>query len=280
MQTDELYKNEPINNWNKLIEIFDNRTKDGKQWVFRGEKKFNGQLKTSLERAVKTWGEKIENTYEIERKLIREFKRKANIYADDKIDDLNCIELVALMRHHGSPTRLLDWTYSFFIAVYFALEEAVNSDCYVWAINSDLLGENNRKILRDKIDHPDANNLILKELLNGNHERRVYNLNPSRLIKRLAIQQGVFICPGDPSVSFFENLSANLILDSKSNFIRYEIKNNLELRNEILEKLYRMNITRASLFPDLDGFAKSLGTFPIFLKNPSKIDNSKKIKCD
>lgn len=279
MQTDDLFKNEPINDWDKLIKIFNKHTKDGKQWVFRGEKKFNCQLKTSLERAVISWGKKIENTSEIELKLIREFKRKAKIYADN-VDDLNCIELVALMRHHGSPTRLLDWTYSFFIAVYFALEEAVNSDCYVWAINSDLFVENNRKILRDKIDHPDADNLILKELLNGNHERRVYILNPSGFNIRLAIQQGVFICPGDPSVSFIENLSANLISDSKSNIIRYEIKYDLKLRCEILEKLHRMNINRASLFPDIDGFAKSLGTFPIFLKNPSKVDSTKRIKCD
>ncbi len=214
MQTDDLYKNEPINNWDKLIKIFNKHTEDGKQWVFRGEKKFDSQLKTSLERAVISWDENMENPSEIELKLIREFKRKANIYADN-VDDLNCIELVALMRHHGAPTRLLDWTYSFFIAVYFALEEAANSDCYVWAINSDLFGENNRKILRDKIDHPDADNLILKELLNGNHEKRVYILNPNRFNKRLATQQGVFICPGDPSVSFIENLSANLISDSK-----------------------------------------------------------------
>jgi hypothetical protein len=30
-------------------------------------------------------------------------------------------------------------------------------------------------------------------------------------------------------------------------------------RNEILKELYQMNITRASLFPGLEGFAKSLG---------------------
>jgi hypothetical protein len=30
-------------------------------------------------------------------------------------------------------------------------------------------------------------------------------------------------------------------------------------KNEILEELYRMNISRASLFPGLDGFAESLG---------------------
>jgi len=144
----------------KLIKIFNKHTEDGKQWVFRGEKKFNSQLKTSLDRAVISWGKKKENVSEIELKLIESLSGKRIsmlIMLRFKLYRIGSINATPW----GSYT-LLDWTYSFFIAVYFALEEAENSDCYVWAINSDLFGENNRKILRDKIDHPDADNLILK----------------------------------------------------------------------------------------------------------------------
>jgi len=38
------------------------------------------------------------------------------------------------MQHHGAPTRLLDFTYSFYIAAYFALEES-EKDCAIWALN-------------------------------------------------------------------------------------------------------------------------------------------------
>ena len=42
---------------------------------------------------------------------------------------------VSTMQHHGAPTRLLDFTYSVYVAAYFALENADSDGCAVWAVN-------------------------------------------------------------------------------------------------------------------------------------------------
>jgi hypothetical protein len=59
---------------------------------------------------------------------------------------------LALMRHHGAPSRLLDWTLSPYVAAYFALYEgfkkqSVDLHCAVWAIDIKWLNEHAWRVL-------------------------------------------------------------------------------------------------------------------------------------
>ena len=69
--------------------------------------------------------------------------------------------------------------------------------------------------------------------------------------RRVVAQSGTFACPSDITRPVDEILSkkkgvvAKLVLRAK-------------LRRRALRELYRMNITYATLFPDLDGLGRSL----------------------
>jgi hypothetical protein len=86
--------------------------------------------------------------------------------------------------------------------------------------------------------------------------RVVWPINPFRLNERLRVQQGAFLLQGDISKPFLANLRA-LHVGATENILRIVIPG--ALRIQALRHLWSMDISRAALFPGLDGFARSLG---------------------
>jgi len=226
-------------------------------------------LETTLERVRRRFDKNWNDLSKMEKRMIRQFKRQAHLYLENPPNDDDTIEWLALMQHFGAPTRLLDWTYSFFVALFFAVEKAEKS-CAVWAIDlnwliniAESLKEDDFNILRD--EDPYLKSGYFFELV---FDKRppiplVYSLDPARLNERLTVQQGLFLAPTDIGSPFEDNIEA--ICESDSNAKDYiwkiTIDDNISLRCEILRHLHRMNINRASLFPGLSGFAESLATY-------------------
>jgi hypothetical protein len=174
------------------------------------------------------------------------------------------------MRHFGAPARLLDCSYSFWVALYFALEKMQRAYPCVWALDSEEFVGPFRSLLSG---HSDL--LALWEADMGITRTHTFNqlfvrqsglalvgvVNPFRLNERLVVQQGVFLCPGDVSKTFEENLTAVV---SNSNFtgrlLKLVITGSDEARKEMLFQLHKMNMNHATLFPGLQGFAESLRT--------------------
>lgn len=298
MLDDKLFRSAEINCWDQLVQYLHNLPKteggDEKKWIFRGQKRIDMGLKTSLERALESFP--LDESYQttipkIEKKILREFKRRLHHYFKDVPKDDDIIEWLALMQHYGAPTRLLDWTYSFFNAAFFALEKAGEKrknpitekeeliECEVWAIDAGLIySKGNKKVLgevgtrkRDRIERDSkirdlkwVERIAIIKFLIEKPQLLVCTMNPFRLNERLTIQQGVFLFPGDISKSFEENLSPHNL--SPDDLVRFKITSELSFRREALLNLHRMNISRATLFPGLGGFSESLRTRLAFPK--------------
>lgn len=108
-------------------------------WIFRGHKQEGYLLEPSIERAYPTtdWDE-------AEYKALQEFQSKAGLHMEaarlpkpgDKLGWL------AVMQHYGAPTRLLDFTYSPYVALYFALRNRKDGEsafAEVWGLDAAAL---------------------------------------------------------------------------------------------------------------------------------------------
>ena len=92
-----------------------------------------------------------------------------------------------------------------------------------------------------------------KYYLKGNR-RFIWVGEPHTMNRRLIAQSGTFAVPGVLDLPIEEMLS-----DSDQENILAKIVLTNAVREVGMRELYRMNITYATLFPDLDGLAKSMG---------------------
>ena len=128
-----------------LFDFYKNKKemKDNSWWVFRGQRSAKWSLTTAIERlAVKEWKYDYEDLLKIEAGLIRSFQRRFHNYSNYIPEKDDSIEWLSIMQHHGTATRLLDCTYSFYAALFFALENAIpnnKSMSAVWAFDSEWL---------------------------------------------------------------------------------------------------------------------------------------------
>jgi hypothetical protein len=253
-------------------------------WLFRGMPS-DFPLQTSLERVLMDAGIDLREAPPIERKLLKEFKRRAHCYLGALPTHGDVLGWLALMQHYGAPTRLLDWTYSFFVAAFFALRDAVSNPpnkrrpAVVWALFRDAFGLQKqapdagvaygiaaaKSTWQADMGRPDGDNIydgINAYLLHvmENPVKSIWAVNAFQLNERLSIQQGLFLCPGDVTTSFEDNLMAGG--PSAKNLVCFEISTEPQARREMLCALHRMNINNTSLFPGLDGFAGSLKQAP------------------
>lgn len=271
----------PISSADDLLEEHRKRGLAATKWVFRGLPENRWSLKTTLERTVLRFGHALTQAPIIEKGLIRRFIRQCHHYTLDLPSPENILEWMALMRHYGAPTRLQDWTQSFFVALYFAIENA-DGRAAIWALDRTAVDLAVLRMLPSETCSRciDENGYIDSRQCFGEVFDRtppialVLPVDPFRLNERLVIQQGIFLCPGNVSLTFEENLAAVLPSPPHNALLQFVICDSVELRIKLLWQLQHMNMNSATLFPGLDGFARSLATLVAF---PETIPQGKEV---
>jgi hypothetical protein len=241
-----------VQSWNEFMAL--STQLDG--WAFRGQQDARWPLLTSLSRYLNAYIPDRSSWRLREERAIRIFRRKAHNYLSDPSVLDNELRCLALMQHHGAPTRLLDFTKSPFVAVFFALEHAT-CDAAVYALNTPRLWvaapQRHPAMDRDHIDPRVPGNFT--RLFQPNSNAIIWTGEPTEMDRRLVAQSGTLVVPG-----MLDKTLDEILRDyGDSGALLKKIVLPQAMRDEAMKALYRMNITNATLFPDLDGLARSIG---------------------
>jgi hypothetical protein len=249
------YEVRRLESWSEFLEVItDSRYSD---WAFRGHRNEHWPLASALSRYLRTFRVDPPVWAAQEERILRIFKRKAHHFLDTSPMPDDDFEWLALMQHHGAPTRLLDFTWSPYVAVFFALQRAT-ADAAVWALNPAQISkpealQGQQTLFQSNLDptgKEDFRNYFLKQQIPF-----VWVGEPQSMNRRLIAQSGTFAIPGILNRSMEEILST--YPDPKNTLVKFVLPS-AKIRDRGLRELYRMNITHATLFPDLDGLARSL----------------------
>ena len=284
---DQVYLEWRPETWREAVEIADEL--DG--WFFRGHGSVEWRLQTSLERLSYVKNHDLYTLEEdiafvdTEREILDKFKRQAHHYLGNTPPDDATLDWLSIIQHHGGPTRLLDFTASFYVAAFFALEDT-NEDAVVWAFNRNALDLRFSASLEECLEQEcEARDLVHKYLWKTGG-KGVVAVRPYLLNERMIIQQGWFVCPLGIDISFEKNLCQELGIQGGRLPAKAEVNCKRSLLHMLrqrtpgpvlvkirlpkpcqlraLSDLRRMNITAATLFPGIDGFARSL-KFPSYV---------------
>ncbi len=120
-----------------LANLFDNGIPKP---VYRGQGEYDWHLETVLERNTPSFVLKETGLEVYEYRVLTESQRRLQHFLPQRPDDNDLLSWLALLRHHGVPTRLLDVTRSIFIACFFALKGAKSGcDAAIWIFSRHAL---------------------------------------------------------------------------------------------------------------------------------------------
>jgi hypothetical protein len=222
-------------------------------YAFRGDPDASNDLRTGLMR--------LGGNYEmLEAPLLRTFRRYAHRYGEPIPSVWNWL---ALAQHHGLPTRLLDWTFSPYVALHFATAalESYDRDACIWQVDyvrsNQFLPEKLKALLKDE-----GANVFTAEMLTRaassltefdvlSKQPFVVFFEPPSLDDRIVNQYALFALMSSNAIAMEFWLEVHSEL-----FHRIIIP--AALKWEVRDKLDQANITERVLFPGLDGLSRWL----------------------
>jgi len=256
-----------VREWAKYVEFvrqYDVGSQAEPAYIFRGQASDSWSLSPTLARLLppeagaaggpEDFAKYCQRARSIERHAERLFRIDAHAHLTKAQlpSKGDVLEWWIMMRHHGAPTRVLDWTASPFVALYFACCGEWEAAGVVWVLHPGSL----------QPDTPDVDPL---GVANSHSDFDPDVFEPLKLLvfrstepsERIVAQQSRFTACSHPlqdhAGAVAHHLGMSVPLDSA---LRIVIPAAAKL--EMLRKLRIVNVTAAALFPGMDGLGRSV----------------------
>ncbi|MFM5839996.1 FRG domain-containing protein [Aeromonas rivipollensis] len=247
------------------LKEFNNTVTLHPNYLFRGQADKSWGLQPSLTRIAKKKEFTRQEILQLERECINRF----SVSARNLLPIENTVTLLpnmkgeidfmgwsVVMQHYSAPTRLLDWSCSPWVALYFACCEGESDGAIFISDFEKINKEANKKIeAAGKEFYPLTIDLESPNILQSITS---YNTN-----ERIEAQQGRFLVCTNPLIDHEK------LLNEFDGLRKITIPQNM--KQEIMNELYHMNITARTLFPGIDGLGKSTSEYCNLWDKRSKI---------
>lgn len=232
-------------------------------FIYRGHSSRKYKLEASLDRLL--FAREMGEWKQFEDHSLEMFCSKFHLYDNRNRQPNSKLAWLSIMQHYGVPTRLLDFSTSPYVALYFALEgyrPGSNLHPSIYCINYTELMEVTIGQIRNmdaQFDETRAsvhakNDQIFEKIADRYTLPVVWSVEPAEMNARLDRQMGSFLFSGKPGMSVenvlcmkeYEAVTVDkLILDP----CVYE---------GAFDLLRKTNVTGKSIYGDLEGLARSI----------------------
>ena len=233
-------------------------------FVYRGHSDSNWQLDSTLERVLGSkWS--AENARKFEDRSLSTFISKYHIYNGVEHTPTSKLCWLSVMQHYGTPTRLIDFSESPYIALYFALETYSplnNADFSIFALDYSSIMEQSIRHIKTKdsgfletrssiSNDPDK---IFEEVVDRFAYDILWVTEPLELNARIDRQSGTFLLSGNREKTIDSIINSRIY----ENCAMHKITIDKSLYKNCYALLRKMSINSKSIYGDLAGLARSI----------------------